>query len=412
MRTEIFNTIRDTLLKLNNGEIKHVDLWNHNVEFIEQEQPWQMPAVFIEFKPITWRQLKPGNIFHTRSEIALHVVTAWTTTPDNSENSDHSDHSDHSVYSSTHLNCFRLLNDIHRAVRQCKGEHFGQVELLTSETNHNHEEIIEHIEIYQYVGQNDITDTKPPKQHTRWQLSNIVVGRTIPHTPGNNYRYLFTDGVVKFKCKSLEHYNELKQAVTNNIPLLDIAVYQEPNCNSKTGFPDWVGFCIQGERRVHVSVIAHTEAVAQMTDIVNSYNTAPIKDADTRCPDVTLDSTGHVCYTPSKTIHDGITIEKLEAYGWPQTSYVRRVCRIYDTSCPHGDQAAYYDPYKQDGEHIFEYRRTPMRPIDHNGPIHVWIHPRHSRRRWYAPSVQLHRKDIGEQGLAYRFFHWINKEDR
>ena len=29
--------------------IRHVDLWNRNVEFIEDEQLWPRPAVFIEF---------------------------------------------------------------------------------------------------------------------------------------------------------------------------------------------------------------------------------------------------------------------------------------------------------------------------------------------------------------------------
>lgn len=32
--------------------IKYVDLWNHNVEFLDEEQPWARPAVFVEFTPI------------------------------------------------------------------------------------------------------------------------------------------------------------------------------------------------------------------------------------------------------------------------------------------------------------------------------------------------------------------------
>ena len=35
-------------------EVKHVDLWNHNVEFIEQETPWERPAVFVEFGEVVW----------------------------------------------------------------------------------------------------------------------------------------------------------------------------------------------------------------------------------------------------------------------------------------------------------------------------------------------------------------------
>ena len=40
--------------------IKHIDLWNHNVEFIEQEENWARPAVFVEFKPIKWAGMCGG----------------------------------------------------------------------------------------------------------------------------------------------------------------------------------------------------------------------------------------------------------------------------------------------------------------------------------------------------------------
>ncbi len=30
--------------------IRHIDLWNEQVEFIEQEEPFDTPAVFIEFR--------------------------------------------------------------------------------------------------------------------------------------------------------------------------------------------------------------------------------------------------------------------------------------------------------------------------------------------------------------------------
>ena len=37
--------------------INHIDLWNHNVEFIEQEENWSCPAVFVEFSPIEWNEI-------------------------------------------------------------------------------------------------------------------------------------------------------------------------------------------------------------------------------------------------------------------------------------------------------------------------------------------------------------------
>ena len=48
MRKELFNAIK-AKLAADVPEVKHVDLWNHNVEFIEQEEGWERPAVFVEF---------------------------------------------------------------------------------------------------------------------------------------------------------------------------------------------------------------------------------------------------------------------------------------------------------------------------------------------------------------------------
>lgn len=52
MRTELYLKIRERLEAT--GVIKHIDLWNHNVEFLEQEEAWARPAVFVEFGVITW----------------------------------------------------------------------------------------------------------------------------------------------------------------------------------------------------------------------------------------------------------------------------------------------------------------------------------------------------------------------
>ena len=57
--------------------IKHVDLWNHNVEFLDQEQPWERPAVFVEFMPIVWETIKPGREYRSKPVVNLHIVTDW-----------------------------------------------------------------------------------------------------------------------------------------------------------------------------------------------------------------------------------------------------------------------------------------------------------------------------------------------
>lgn len=46
MRKELYRMLCRELKAID--LIKHIDLWNHNVEFIEQEENWERPAVFVE----------------------------------------------------------------------------------------------------------------------------------------------------------------------------------------------------------------------------------------------------------------------------------------------------------------------------------------------------------------------------
>ena len=45
MRKELYNMLRERLKEVDGGAVRHIDLWNHNVEFIEQEDGWARPAV-------------------------------------------------------------------------------------------------------------------------------------------------------------------------------------------------------------------------------------------------------------------------------------------------------------------------------------------------------------------------------
>ncbi len=60
-----------------NRAIKHIDLWNQNVEFIEQDTVWNRPAVFIEFEPISWKSIVPGVEYRAEARVRLHIVTDW-----------------------------------------------------------------------------------------------------------------------------------------------------------------------------------------------------------------------------------------------------------------------------------------------------------------------------------------------
>lgn len=136
MRKEIYRAICAALRGIDGAPVKHVDLWNHNVEFIEQEEAWDRPAVFVEFAPIEWRADKGS--YHTQGILRLHIVTDWAGPLSQGDET---------------LEVFDLCETVRRAVVGLSGEHFGSLRLLGSDTNHNHEDIIESIEHFAYSGE-------------------------------------------------------------------------------------------------------------------------------------------------------------------------------------------------------------------------------------------------------------------
>lgn len=112
--------------------IRHIDLWNHNVEFIDQEVPWNRPAVFIEFVPFKWNAIEPGIEYRAQPLVNLHVVTDW-------------------VDGDTDIRQFSLMDKIHELLAGLSGETFMEFDIDSSATNHNHEEIVENIETYTCV---------------------------------------------------------------------------------------------------------------------------------------------------------------------------------------------------------------------------------------------------------------------
>ncbi len=129
---ELFLFDEDADADVCNRAVKHIDLWNHNVEFIEQETAWERPAVFIEFQPIKWHEIVTGVEYRADVLVNLHVVTDWNEGKGIGE--------------------FRLLEKIHEALAGLSGSTFREFDIDTSMTNHNHEEIVENIETYRCVG--------------------------------------------------------------------------------------------------------------------------------------------------------------------------------------------------------------------------------------------------------------------
>ena len=140
MRKELYEMLCERLKTVGGGAIKHIDLWNHNVEFIEQEEQWARPAVFVEFAPIRWAAIQNGVEYRSEVLVHLHVVTDWAGSV-----------SGDSEFRDESLAVFDLLEEIHKVLTCMDGETFMEFDLVESRTNHNHEDIIENIETYQCV---------------------------------------------------------------------------------------------------------------------------------------------------------------------------------------------------------------------------------------------------------------------
>ena len=130
MRQEVYEKIREKLLEIGENEIAHIDMWNRNVEFIEQETAWERPAVFIEFEPVQWISIVAGIQYRAEAKVRLHIVTDW-----NNEDT----------------NVFELPEKIHQALVGLEGDSFTDFTLSESHTNHNHEDIVESIEVYSFM---------------------------------------------------------------------------------------------------------------------------------------------------------------------------------------------------------------------------------------------------------------------
>ena len=143
MRTFIYKSLTERLKtwKGDDGKpvIRTVDLWNEQVEFIEQEDAYYTPAVFVEFRPVQWGTLG-GSIQRAELTLRLHIVTAWKGSA-----------RDGSPYQEQALQRFELLDRLDALLFNFagssadKGVSFCMFRRTASHTNHNHGELVEDV---------------------------------------------------------------------------------------------------------------------------------------------------------------------------------------------------------------------------------------------------------------------------
>ena len=78
MRKQLYLDIKSRLEAVKNGQgeqlFQHFDLWNRQVELIEQETPFACPTVFVEFMPMEWKT-RGNRVQDCDLTVRLHIVT-------------------------------------------------------------------------------------------------------------------------------------------------------------------------------------------------------------------------------------------------------------------------------------------------------------------------------------------------
>ena len=151
MRKQIFKAICDRLAE-KTPDVAFIDLWNDNVNVLNGGAAFPLPAVFVAFETIAWRQ--QGNSVRM-GDIAVrqHIVTRAMAT----KGSKDSRMEEAWAY-------FDLIDRINAAMQRLGGENFASFMLTTPATNHNHAALIESVERY-----------VPRAQDTTAMPSNVAI---------------------------------------------------------------------------------------------------------------------------------------------------------------------------------------------------------------------------------------------
>lgn len=152
MRKKLYTLIKEKLFSIldEKGEaiIKHVDLYNSQLAYIVEEQPFYTPAVFIEFSDINYLHQLQG-VMEADVSIRLHVITdsrvgRWEDV----------------------TNVFDLLSRINVALFGLSADGIGALTLRNSVTDSNFDELQHNIETYiTHITDNSILNP------TEWLLS-------------------------------------------------------------------------------------------------------------------------------------------------------------------------------------------------------------------------------------------------
>lgn len=118
---------------------KFIDLWNNQWQHMAEEKVVNFPCLFIEFGDIQWQQLG-GKAQQGEVTISLHIGSK---VPYSSAMTDGFNNA-----ATKHL---RLLDAVHAHLKTLNIDYGGSFTRISSATDHDHDNIVAHIEQYRVV---------------------------------------------------------------------------------------------------------------------------------------------------------------------------------------------------------------------------------------------------------------------
>lgn len=119
-----------------NAAIQHFDLWDLNLDYLDEEQPFGVPACFIEFLPISWR-LQGQRLRDATITFKLHIITRRNAPTRNT-----------SAYWQHSISYLDLLDAINLCLHGYKQQNIGAITATSSEMTTGNDDLMHSIETF------------------------------------------------------------------------------------------------------------------------------------------------------------------------------------------------------------------------------------------------------------------------
>ena len=139
MRREIYQALKERLQE-KVTDLKHIGLWNENMEDLPSGILFETPAVFVEFAPITYTSAGQGTP-RVPMEIVLHLVHKYT--PEEPHESLEQSDSPRCLEDDP-LAYLDLIEQVESAPIGLAGDGFSGLQLISSDLDHQHGELMHH----------------------------------------------------------------------------------------------------------------------------------------------------------------------------------------------------------------------------------------------------------------------------